>query len=136
MNISTSYNVFGIKKGILMLRGSAIGTVTRKMVFQRAVELAAINGSSYHAISKSDWEQAKRELTGQPEIDPGQALLKSAPESDRWDPIHGSTGSTAPESPSEDEDSDGYSDSARMIEDGMNEASHDQMLAASKKKYQ
>ena len=59
---------FGLKKGSLMLNGAGIGVVTRKMVFQRAVELSAINGSSYHAISKADWEQAKQELTGETEI--------------------------------------------------------------------
>ena len=59
---------FGLKKGSLMLNGAGIGTVTRRMVFQRALELSAINGSSYHAISKADWEQAKQELTGEPEI--------------------------------------------------------------------
>ena len=59
---------FGLKKGSLMLNGLGIGTITRRMVFRRAVELAAIKGSSYHAISKTDWEQAKQELTGEPEI--------------------------------------------------------------------
>ena len=132
MNIDRSFQVFGIKKGILMLHGAAIGTVTRKMVFQRAVELASINGDSYCAISKTDWEQARRELTGEPEIDPNQARLESAPESARWDPIPGSTGSAAPESPSEDEDADGNRDSARIVEEGIREASHEQMLLASR----
>ena len=43
---------------------AGIGTVTRKMVRDRAVELAVINGRSAKEVSKSDWEQAKRELTG------------------------------------------------------------------------
>jgi len=123
---------FGLKKGALMLHGVGIGTVTRRMVFQRAVELAAINGSSYHAISKSDWDQAKRELTGEPEMDPKEALLESAPELERWDPVPGSGGSIAPESPSEDEDEEGHSDSARLVEEGISEAAHDQMLQATK----
>ena len=123
---------FGLKKGALMLHGVGIGTVTRRMVFQRAVELAAINGSSYHAISKSDWDQAKRELTGEPEMDPKEALLESAPELERWDPVPGSGGSTAPESRSEDEDEEGHSDSARLVEEGISEAAHDQMLQATK----
>jgi len=66
---------FGLKKGSLILNGAEIGTVTRKMVFQRAVELAAINGSSYHAISKADWEQAKQELTGKPKILSKEVIL-------------------------------------------------------------
>jgi hypothetical protein len=34
------------------------------MLRQRAVELAVINGRPAHEASKSDWESAKRELTG------------------------------------------------------------------------
>lgn len=60
--------VFGLKKGSLKLNAAGVGTVTRGMVFQRAVELAAIKGSSYHAISKADWKQAREELTGEPEM--------------------------------------------------------------------
>lgn len=53
-----------------------IGSVTRGMLRQRAVELAVINGRPPHQASKSDWESAKRELTGRtdPNDDPsGQA---------------------------------------------------------------
>jgi hypothetical protein len=106
------------------------------MVFQRAVELAAMKGCLTHSISKSDWDQARRELTGDPEMDPLQAALQSVPESDRWNPLQGTTGTSAQESPSEDENSDGYSDSARMVEDVVNEASHHQMLAASTMRHQ
>jgi len=44
-------------------------------VRERAVELAIINGRSAQDASKSDWEQAKRELTGEPDIDPNEAVL-------------------------------------------------------------
>ena len=54
---------------MLTENSASIGTVTRKMVRERAVELAAINGHSTQEVSKSDWEQAKRELTGEPEPD-------------------------------------------------------------------
>lgn len=115
-----------------MENSSGIGTVSREMVRKRAVELAIINGRSAHEASKSDWEQAKRELTGKSDIDPNEAILESAPESERWDPIPGSTGHKAPESSSEDEDDDGRSDSARLVEQGVEEAEHDQMLRAAR----
>jgi len=121
-----------LKTGALIENSTGIGTVTRKMVGVRAGELAVINGRSAHAASKSDWEQAKRELTGEPDIDPGEAILESAPESERWDPLPGSTGHKAPEASSEDEDTDGRSDSARLVEEGIAEAGHDQMLQAAK----
>ncbi len=38
--------------------------VTRGMVRVRAVELAATNGRKPHEASKSDWEDAKRQLSG------------------------------------------------------------------------
>ena len=119
-----------LKQGILMEHSIGIGTVTRGMVRERAVELAQINGRSPQAVSNTDWEQAKRELTGQSEIDPRDESLESASESDRWDPIHGSTGSKSPGASGEDEDEEGLSDSARLFEGGVREAEHDQMLQA------
>ena len=79
-----------LKEGALTENSAGIGTVTRKMVQERAVELAVINGRSERDVSKSDWEQAKRELTGEPDEDPKTAALEAAPESERWDPVPGS----------------------------------------------
>jgi len=112
--------------------GAGIGTVTRGMVKERAVELALINGRTTLEVSQSDWEQAKSELTGGSDADLNDALLESAPESERWDPVHGSTGHKAPESSSDDENEDGRSDSAMLVEEGIAEAEHDQMLQAAK----
>ncbi len=112
--------------------GAGIGTVTRAMVKERAVELALINGRRKEEVSQSDWEQAKRELTGGSEIDPNDTLLESAPESERWDPVPGTQGHQAPESSSEDEDDDGRTDGARLVEEGVAEAEHDQMLQAAR----
>ena len=112
--------------------GAGIGTVTRGMVKERAIELALIRGHSAGEVSQSDWEQAKRELTGGSDIDPNDALLESAPESERWDPVPGSQGHKAPESAGDDEDDDGRSEGARLVEEGVAEAEHDQMLQAAK----
>ena len=106
---------------------AGIGTLTRKMVRERAVELAVINGRSKQEVSKSDWEQAKRELTGEPDADPKEAVLELAPESERWDPVPGSTGSKVSVAPSEDEDEEGRSDNQRLVEEGVEGAEHDQM---------
>jgi PAS domain S-box-containing protein len=59
------------------------------MVRERAIELAVINGRSAQDVSKSDWEQADRELAGEPDTDPKEAALESAPESEAWDPVSG-----------------------------------------------
>ncbi|MGA7213966.1 MAG: hypothetical protein WBX20_07160 [Terrimicrobiaceae bacterium] len=111
---------------------AGIGTVTRGMVRARAVELALINGRTALEVSQSDWEQARRELTGEPDTDPKEAVLESAPESERWDPVHGSTGHKVPVASSEDEDDEGRSDSERLVEEGIAEAEHDQRLQAAR----
>lgn len=59
-----------LKEGALTENSAGRGRVTRKMERERAVELAVINGRSAQDVSKSEWEQAKRELTGEPDTDP------------------------------------------------------------------
>src|SRR5580658_3323979 len=103
-----------MKQGALTENSVGLGTVTRKMVRERAVELAIINSRSAQNVSKADWEQAKRELTGEPDTDPKDAVLESAPESERWDPVPGSAGRKAPTAPSADEDDEGRSDNERL----------------------
>src|SRR5271154_6969281 len=113
-----------LKEGALIINSTGIGTVTRKMVQERAVELAIINGRSAKDVSESDWEQAKRELTGEPDADPKKAILESAPESERWDPLPGSAGHIVPATPIDEEDDDGRSMSERLVEEGVQEAEH------------
>ena len=119
-----------LKQGILTENSAGIGTVTRKMVRERAVELAVINGRSAQNVAKADWEQTKRELTGEPDLDPKEAVLESVPESERWDPVPGSTGRKVPVAPSDDEDDEGRSDNERLVEEGIAGAEQDQMHQA------
>ena len=108
-----------LKEGALTENSAGLGTVTRKMVRERAVELALIDGRSAPDVSKSDWEEAKRELTGDPGADPREEVLESAPESERWDPVPGSTGHKVPVAASEDEDDEGRSDNQRLVDEGI-----------------
>ena len=119
-----------LKDGILTENSAGLGTVTSKMVRERAVELAVINGRSAQEVSKSDWQQAKRELTGESDTDPKEAILESAPESERWNPVPGSSGHKVPAAPSADEDDEGRSDNERLVEEGIEGAEHDQMRQA------
>ncbi len=119
-----------LKEGALTENSAGIGTVTRKMVRDRAAELASIDGRSVHETSRSDWEQAKRELTGDSTADLKESVLESAPESERWDPVHGSTGHKVPVAPSEDEDEEGRSDQERLVDEGSAGAEHDQRRQA------
>jgi hypothetical protein len=121
-----------LKDGVLTENSAGIGTVTRKMVRERAVELAAMDGRSAQEMSESDWDQAKRELTGKSDMDPKEAVLELAPESERWDPVPGSTGHKMAAAPSEDEDEEGRSDNERLVDEGMAGAERDLSLQASR----
>ena len=126
-----------LKEGTLTENSAGIGTVTAEMVRKRAAELAAIDGRPARDVTKTEMEQARRELTGEPEADPNDAILESAPESERWNPVPGSTGHKAQVSASEDEDEEGRSDNERLVEEGIEGAEHDQMrLAARNEKAQ
>ena len=70
-----------------MENAAGIGTVTSEMVEARARELAAINGRPSSEPSEADYQQAKRELTGEAEMDPQEESSESVPDSDGWDPI-------------------------------------------------
>jgi hypothetical protein len=119
-------NTNPLKQGALTENSQGIGTVTKKMVRERAVELAFIDGRLAQEVSKSDWEQAKRELTGEPGMDAKETALEAAPESERWDPVPGSPGHKVPVAPSADEDEEGRSDNERLVDEGIAEAELDQ----------
>src|SRR6266436_6260225 len=121
-----------LNKGIIMENAAGIGTVTSEMVETRARELAAINGRPSSEPSQADYQQAKRELTGEAETDPQEESSESVPDSDGWNPVPGSTGRQAADSLGEDEDPEGRSESAQMFEEGISEAEHDQMRQAAR----
>ena len=54
-----------LKEGVMSADSIGLGTATRQMVRERAVELAIVNGRSAQEVSKSDWDQAKLELNTQ-----------------------------------------------------------------------
>jgi len=119
-----------LKDGIISENSGGVGTVTRKMVRARAAELAVIDGLLSSAATKSHFAQAKRELTGELDIDPKDALLESVPESERWNPVPGSTGHKVRVAPSNDEDDEGRSDNELLVEGGIAEAETEQSLLA------
>lgn len=121
-----------LNHGVLTESGVGIGAVSRKMIRERATEIGLINGRAASEVTKTEWDQAKRELTGGPTISPKTALLQSAPEADRWNPVPGSTGHQAPVSGREDEDAEGRSEAAQLYAEGVNEAAHDQMVQAAR----
>src|SRR5947208_8080098 len=90
-----------LNKGIIMENAAGIGTVTSEMVEARARELAAINGRPSSEPSETDYQQAKRELTGEAEMDPQEESTESVPDSEGWYPVPGATGRQAADSSGE-----------------------------------
>jgi hypothetical protein len=121
-----------LKDGNISENSAGLGTVTRKMLRERAAELAVINGRSAQEVSASDREQAKRELTGDSDPGSNEAAIESAPESERWDPVPGSTGRKVPVASGDDEDDEGRSDNERLVDEGISGAEHDQTRQAAR----
>jgi hypothetical protein len=119
-----------LKDGNISENSFGLGTVTRKMVLGRAEELATINGDWLHKVSAAELEQAQLQLTGEPDRAPEEATLESVPESERWDPVPGSTGHKMPVLSNDDEDEEGRSDNGRLVEEGVAGAEHEQMVQA------
>ncbi len=111
-------------EGRISDHSQGVGTVTWEMVRQRARELAIINGRSTMEVLDSDFELARRELTGEGDISPQEEAIESLPESERWDPVPGSWGRQAPKIPPDDEPTE----QEKLIQEGIEEAEHDQMV--------
>jgi hypothetical protein len=119
-----------LSKGVLTENFTGIGSVTREMVYKRARDLALLAGYAPTQVRQSDYEQAKRELTGGADIDRQDTALESLPETERWDPLPGSNGHQAQESASEDEDDEGRSETEQLVDQGAEEAERDRMFQA------
>jgi hypothetical protein len=61
-----------------------------------------------------------------------EALLESVPESERWNPVPGSTGVESPTNSSVDEDVDGRSVHEQLVEEGAADAAVDSRKQSSK----
>jgi hypothetical protein len=119
-----------VNKGVISNNFSGVGEVTTEMIDKRACEIALISGRPNKEVTDADFDQANRELTGGPDLDVQEVALEALPESERWDPVPGSEGQQAAEVSNEDEDDEGRSETTQLVEDGVREAEHDQMVQA------
>lgn len=113
--------------GRLSAGSRGLGTVTEKMVRERARELSIIAGREDQPPTQ-DMEQARRELTGEEGLAPARTDEESMAEEDRWDPNHTSSGEQAVTVPTPDE----QTFAERLVEEGVADAEHDQMVQATK----
>jgi len=117
-----------IAEGKISKTFQGLGTVTPAMVTQRARELAVINGRSADNVIESDMDQARRELMGKEGLSPKEAAIESLSEAERWDAVPGTPGHKAPTVPAHDE----QAESEKLVEEGVAEAEHEQMVEGAK----
>jgi hypothetical protein len=109
---------------------TGIGPVPREIEHERMPALTWDTGRVPRHGLPADDVQAKRELTRASGADQQEAILDSISEVKQWNPVPGSTGRQMSESPSEDEDDEGRSESEQLVERGVEEAERDQLLQA------
>lgn len=114
--------------GRLTSQAEGLGTVTEAMVRKRAREIALINGRPKGQVLDSDFAQARRELTTEEPLAPQQTAADQLTEDKRWDPIPESRERRAPTIPPTDEQTVAQG----FVEEGVEDAEHDQMKRANK----
>ena len=101
-------------------------------VHARARALAAIAGRAPADVSQADYEQAKRESLGET-VDMIETARVTISDLERWDPVPGPpAGSQMRESPNEDEDENGRSESEQAAESGVEKAGDEQTTQAAR----
>ena len=76
-------------------------------------------------------ERSPGQMKGGSGKDLKDELLESAPESERWNPVPGSSGQKAPSTPSDDEDEDGRSTKERLVTEGFTQSDRGRTRRAS-----
>jgi hypothetical protein len=118
----------GYTEGRYSENSRGLGTVTEKMVRERAREIAVINGRSANRPLDSDFEEAWRELTGRERLVPPAPREELLAEEDRWEVVAPPGEKEALKIPVPDE----QLFAETLVEEGLEEAEHDEMLKAAK----
>jgi hypothetical protein len=113
-----------IEEGRLTEHSRGLGTVTREMIIKRARELAIINGREAGQMLQSDFDQAKRELTGRGEVIEEQESPRRRSHAELRETIRGTRGRQARTVAPHDE----QTDAETLVEQGVSDAEHDQMV--------
>ena len=106
------------------------GKISRRLVRERAVEVAISQGRTAQDVSKADWEQAKRDLQSEPETDTSAVAQESAAECEGWAMVMGSRGHKVHVPSGDEEDDEGRSDVERLVVEGVREAGREQRQEA------
>jgi len=96
----------------------------------RARELAANKGRAPQDVAQADYEQAKLEITGESDPDRQELILDTPAAGSLGDPVPGSVGHKAAETPNEDEDDEGRNAAELLTAQGVDKAELDQIRQA------
>jgi hypothetical protein len=115
------------RPGKITVHGAGIGAPSPEQVEKRARELALIDERDPNEFSDADWNQARRELSGENLPPPPEESEEAAKMQEEWEVTPDDRGHRVNRpGVSDDEQSVGES----LVTDGVEEASHDQMLEA------
>jgi hypothetical protein len=115
--------------GKINLHGNGLGVPSPDLVEARAREIALIDERDPDEFTDEDWNQAKRELLGEVVPPPPEEDEKTLKLEEEWEVTPDDRGHRVPRpGVSENEETIGE----HLVTDGVEEASHDQMLEARK----
>ena len=114
--------------GKISVHGDGIGVPSPDLVEKRAREIAMIDERDPDEFTDGDWDQAHRELLGLNSTVAPEETEQSAEVVEEWNVVASSSGHRAPRAGLEDDENVGE----QLVCDGLEEATHDQMLVARK----
>jgi hypothetical protein len=113
--------------GKITVHGNGLGAPSREDVEKRAREIALIDERNPEEFTEADWAQAKRELLGAVTAAAPEETEKSSNLEEEWEVVPEDRGHRVPR-PGVDENEESLGE--QLVTDGVEEASHDQMLEA------
>jgi hypothetical protein len=114
--------------GKIESHGNPMGVPSPDDIEKRAREIALIDERDPENFTDADWAQARREMSGEVESTPPEEDDKNIKLQDEWEVTPDDRGHRVPRPGVEDDD--GETLGGHLVEDGIDEASRDQMLEA------
>jgi hypothetical protein len=115
--------------GKITIHGQGLGAPTPEQVEQRAREIALIDERDPDDFTDSDWDQARRELLGEIIPAPSEETRGAETMQEEWEVTPNDRGHRVDRPGTEEEEE---TVGEQLVTDGVEEATHDQMLEARK----
>jgi hypothetical protein len=119
--------------GKISVHGNGFGAATPEAIEKRAREIAMIEGRDANNFTDTDWDQARLELQGASHPIPQEETKENAELVTEWQVTTNDTGHRVPR-PGLEEDDETLGE--QLVEGGIEEAAHDQMLEARKEEHE